>query len=671
MRNKENSMDTLTFSTKDSRVIASPAQPAMIGTGTCLENLPYIREFINYYFSTRCQCMPKIMSIAKALKASGCRIILATKKEAEVEGFKVGEMKHDGFALRTKEDRAGNLLIFCVGNNAQGIKYGLYRLIMESEYADQTLFLTGHLNINVSPLFENRVIIEGPSMSLSANYLNIKYWKEDLTASKKYCLAWWTEAKNRDWVKMIDSFGFNTLELGFSNNAYSWSGVTPDQAINSAKTRFQENKRLGNGNILFVWGAAIYSKEHQKWNWRVCLSSTQGRKEALEYYDYLAEEFGPMADYVLTHWGDPGGCKLSDCACSVKTPQEYHNRILDAFRKYNRKLQSIFSIWAMFPNEGKDFERLKNRKYWRRWQIWGWSWKHITGIEDILESGILADDVGIATHQEGGALPHGIWLDYLKKIIRNKRKVGMWLWYLFDYEINPGLHINYKRGAKYLMNLAETDYVKRIQWSQCDTTRSGDWNTVSTMVGGMLMLDVRLDPDSLVREFCASIAGKKNATKVKKALDAIRKTRNYVVPRAVEANGQPNFGKGSDDPIRDYQLVDDSIKDLENISVNNDHIPKIPYLELIFNFKTMMEDLKINLAVIRDYNQARIKLLDLAKKKDTMSEADLIKKLKDLDPRMLPRTYGIGMAPEVHQAIYWKTFVQKHLQRTPEGCPIS
>ena len=79
----------------------------------------------------------------------------------------------------------------------------------------------------------------------------------------------------------------------------------------------------------------------------------------------------------------------------------------------------------------------------------------------------------------------------------------------------------------------------------------------------------------------------------------------------------------------------------------------------------MMEDLKINLVAIRDYNQARIRLLDLAKIKDTTAEADLIEKLKALDPRLLPRTYEIGIVPEVHRLIHWKTFVQRHLQRTP------
>ncbi|MGI6088122.1 MAG: hypothetical protein ACOYCD_09340 [Kiritimatiellia bacterium] len=676
-------MSAATYPLEGKNIIAAPTQPAVIGAGACLENLPYIEEFIVYYFSTRCGCRPKVMSIAEALKASGSRIILATKAEADIAGFHVGQINHDGFTIQTKADGADNLLIYCVGNNEQGIKYGLYRLILESEYENQTLFLPGPLDINVSPLFEKRVILESASAPMDAHYLNVKSssgeippsplnsWPKDLTASKKYSPAWWTEAKNRDWVKMMDSFGFNTLQLGFIYNAHSWPGATPEQAIKSLKTRFQENKRLGNENIQFFWGAGVYSKENRTWNMHVCLNSPQGRQEALEYYDYMAGEFGPMADCIITHWGDPGGCKSGDCACSVKTPQEYHNQIVNAFRKHNPKIQSFFSLWSMFPNEGKDFERLKDRRYWQ--MKWGWSWKHIRGIEDILDSGILPDDVGIAAHQEGGALPHGIWLDYLMKIIRAKRKVGMWVWYLFDFEINTGLHINYRRSAKYLKELAETDYVKHIQWSQCEVNRSGDWNTVSNMVGGMLELDVRLDPDRLVREFCASIAGKKNAAKVKKALDAIRKTRNYLTPRTdgPDSAGQDNFGKGSEDPARDYKLAAEALKGLESISLSENHIPKLPYLELVFNFQTMLEDLKTNLAVIRDYNQARIKVLELAKTKDTMSEAELIKKLKELDPRLLPRTYDIGIAPEVHRAGHWKTFVQKRLQRNPDGCPES
>ena len=75
----------------DDIVIASPGSPAVVGMGKSAGGFPYLREFVIYYFSTRCGSQPVISDVATALGKGGCRIILATAVEAKAAGNKVVE----------------------------------------------------------------------------------------------------------------------------------------------------------------------------------------------------------------------------------------------------------------------------------------------------------------------------------------------------------------------------------------------------------------------------------------------------------------------------------------------------------------------------------------------------------------------------------------------------
>ena len=64
-------------------VISSPSKPAVLGLGESSKKFAYLREFIEYYFTTRCGVKPEIMDIPRALKKQGCRMILCTRDEAK------------------------------------------------------------------------------------------------------------------------------------------------------------------------------------------------------------------------------------------------------------------------------------------------------------------------------------------------------------------------------------------------------------------------------------------------------------------------------------------------------------------------------------------------------------------------------------------------------------
>jgi hypothetical protein len=148
----------------DRILISAPSSPAVVGIGESAKDFVYLNEFIEYYFSTRGGSEPQVMNIASALKKTGTRIILCTPAQAKQAGLKIdaGATTDDGFCLASTEDDEGGALICCVGNNTQGIKYGLYRLIYEADYADKALSLPTPLRIRVNPFIKNRVLIQSP-----------------------------------------------------------------------------------------------------------------------------------------------------------------------------------------------------------------------------------------------------------------------------------------------------------------------------------------------------------------------------------------------------------------------------------------------------------------------------------------------------------------------------
>ena len=143
-------------------------------------------------------------------------------------------------------------------------------------------------------------------------------------------------------------------------------------------------------------------------------------------------------------------------------------------------------------------------------------------------------------------------------------------------------------------------------------------------------------------KFCAGLVGEKNVDVVKRALDAIGTIRS----------SSRGLGAGTDDPRRDWTAVEESREALERLALPENQIPKMPYVEKVFDARVMLSDLKKQLGLIRSYSQARLQLAAILASKDGMAVKR--ERIAKLNPKF--DIQGVGPCPEQGQ---WSTLKQQ------------
>ncbi len=518
-----------------------------------------------------------------------------------------------------------------MGNNVGGIKYALYRLIHECDYAERTLSFPRNLRLAVSPFLENRIHIQ----SLS--------WKTgDREANAKFFWNFWPDEKVDCMVRMHDFFGFNGVE-GSPISFPAGAGDVPPETTERLSIRLlDEQRRIGGKAVGFLWGSALW--EGRKLQRHMCLSDQETGERMRQDYRRMAEKLGLHIDAFVSHWADPGGCTGVDCQCTVRTPQEAHMELLDLMRRKNPHVKGFFSVWNIEPTVGVPPEK---RGYWK--------WSGTKDIQDILDSGILPAEAGIWVGNPNGFSP-----DRCRAIAASGRTLGIWMWYLADNEIRPCLHVHWKQVARYFRDLVKTDYGKQIVWHQIEANRHGDWNTIGLAVGGAAMIDPHGDPKEYAREFCASIVGAANAEAMLGILDAVGKTRCLYHRNHGGRRFHDHAGWGSDDPQADIALIKKALEELDQVKLDENHVPKIPYVETVFNPPVMLTDLRKHLRNIVLHNEARTKLLAAMSTEEFRAQPEEVQKdrIRNLGKQLAPKfdTTGIGRCPE---GMLWSRLISR------------
>ena len=254
-------------------VIASPTHPAIIGVDDTARSLPYLTEFLNYYFTTRCGKQPVLADIPSSLGRSGTRVILfATSETAKLHaGISVANIREGGFVLKSKEDARG-AVIWCVGNSLSDAKRGLYRLILESVYENRTLSVSKSLDIRVNPFMPQRALVPGPAGPVSGG--------NDFATNRKFNLYMWDQSKIEAWIRLYDYFGFNVLENPMADaialdKTSPWAAICP-KAVDVGLYMAKCNRHVGNRTFQFVWGAYPYDPVQAQFRF-ACFNTKEGR----------------------------------------------------------------------------------------------------------------------------------------------------------------------------------------------------------------------------------------------------------------------------------------------------------------------------------------------------------------------------------------------------------
>jgi hypothetical protein len=146
-------------------------------------------------------------------------------------------------------------------------------------------------------------------------------------------------------------------------------------------------------------------------------------------------------------------------------------------------------------------------------------WPGYEGPRTVLESGLLAPDVGVAAH----GLPEDFRFDDVRAVAAAGRKAGVWSWYLVNNEIYPSCYANAGRLRTFFAGLPP-EASSLIAWLSVDSNNH-TLNLHSLYVAGALMRDPGADPRRLLREFAAGALGPANAEAVVGLLGIIEELR--------------------------------------------------------------------------------------------------------------------------------------------------
>ena len=300
-----------------------------------------------------------------------------------------------------------------------------------------------------------------------------------------------------EYVKMMKACGFTGIQV--TDICAAWRASGSWEFVHD-RYKVLANELHKNGMKFTVWCWAAEFTGHGWHDEDVVYSSADGATPAYDdprvfasfnkYYDIYAD-LAPYADRVIAHFFDPGN--LSDMYSILK----FTRLLADKFRALNPDVKVAIDTWGAPENYPEELVK--------------------AGMSDImlmeLPSGWGADGKR-ARFREG-----------VKKL---GCELGAWGWYTCEYEIDqmPLMFVNNRVLADVYRRVRDQgDHVMiPSYWSEMDSYHL--LNFFSLYAAGHLLIDPERDPDELLYESAALIAGDESADTLCEILSLIRDARS-------------------------------------------------------------------------------------------------------------------------------------------------
>ncbi|MGB9642047.1 MAG: alpha-glucuronidase family glycosyl hydrolase [Candidatus Ratteibacteria bacterium] len=548
-------------------------------------------------------------------------------------------LRHDGYILRTIVKNTRTYVIAC-GRTENGDKYAVYHLVRELKISGNKIRFP-LLNLSMEPFIKSRELIIGDACPwdpfVYADQVSPEEYAEtydiifnsascqlncpDNSRKKyalrkiveKYCVENWHREKLLDYINQIDSFGFNSIQLGDEAESYMHSGclVTRRQWREKIVSMMQQAKKIGQRITFMNWGGYAWVQNNIRvvsdWNDPLCnekavfssdfsikeskcWNTSEGRKNIQAHINYFSP-YMKYADHVITHFYDPGGCHVN--GCSIGTCIRIMNHQTKIFRKINPNLQVTFNLWPL-TSEHEGFDK---REVFSNLDVWSgtFNWWYFTKVVDLLEPDIMIAnrtfDPEIAEH-----------------CFRWDRKYGLWAWYTSDQEITASLHVEAERLGREFSQMPQyagsaLEYISVP--SNCHLL-----NSASIYIAGHLLWNPKKDPFSILQEFCYCVFGPEISEAIYAGYHAIARIRNHDI-KGDSAFSDAYLGAGTPDVEKDIEISGDALYKLNKISIDQNWHSKIP---IIADRSTMLEDLREHVKMVHQYAEFRHAYARLARK---------------------------------------------------------
>jgi len=451
----------------------------------------------------------------------------------------------EGYILKTVA-KNGSDYIFALGKTERGASNAVWHLMRKLDVKDGKVTAPA-LSVVRMPFIKGREVTfcwpwarAGLGVADMQKLLVEKYWPP--------C---WSEDRLRRNMDLLDSFGYNSIELGdvwFFVDPLKKFGIERTALADKIKTVADELHKNGQTFSLFVYSSATKDFKTGK-EFAVpgaCWNDPCEREVLLTEYDYQANTYGSYTDRIVTHWADHGGqpgCKK----CTINTALEQHNIILEKFRAKNLNVQSAFSLWHIRTD----------------------LWPGYKNDDSILGAGILSKDVSIS-------IPRRFDLKRARHIIEKGYNPSVWCWGSLDIELWQGLHVHTKFLEDYFKSIP-SDVADKLEFHTVDNI--SQFLILSNLyVAGQLMWNPNQSGSDLLREYMRGTFGAENAETMTFVYEAIEKGGCCFCPDInAPSSRHPNLAKALEGASEErLAMLMKAKTQLAKVKISPDFVPVFP-----------------------------------------------------------------------------------------------
>ncbi len=512
------------------------------------------------------------------------------------------EVKRDGYVLK-RILAEGSDYIFALGHTEKGAANAVWRLIREVHAENHTVSVA-KLDITASPFIKTRdATIHDPWVRRGLGNGGM-----DELLYTKYCPRNWTEGKLRTYTDMLDSFGYNEIQVSDLPRLNEIpGGTTESQWEQKVLAMAEQAHRNGQKMVVRFWASATEDPATGKQYWRpgACFHDPYEKQLLLTAYRHYAEVYAAHIDMLITHWSDLGGAIGCEKGCTIETAFEQHNLFTGMFRESNPDIESCFSLWGM---KAGAWNKHDPREVWPGYK----------GISSLIKSKTLPKSTIIAAITWCGKGNQ----EQIETIHKNGYKPAVWMWRTMDIEHWHGLHVHTRILEDYFRGLsAETGENLEFHTAGHCSHYLTIWNSFMT---AQLMWNPQASGHELLQQFARGVFGPENEGKIVSVLDTFEQTGCAFCPghppediRLILAGAEANLKK-----------IAKAEKIIKQVKIDKEFVPVFP---LIMEPDGLVSEIKGSLLLLRAYTEKHIKMLELLKLHDNgASSAELQKAFDEL-----------------------------------------
>lgn len=442
--------------------------------------------------------------------ASQLRVDLTTLKNSRDEAHVILSCKHNDAAV-----------ILVVGKTPLGIESGVSYLLSKinctvDENRKWIIKCPVFEEIR-NPFFIMREATLCPTGREFPDYPMVNYENWNLELLLKY-------------PPFLKACGFNSLQLmeliTYNASTNNWhggyrgglpKGKTIDDVQDVLYILMNSAHSEGMRVSQYIWGSPL---DGNKW------SDPNTRSNREEFYRELAGRYGEKVDHIITHWQDEGN------EGGYETPLTATMFIWNEYKKWNPNIHVTCDAWF----NPELYEGISTEKY-------------------------ASKNVAIAVER---------WYDEkrVEQILNSGRKVGIWGWYLSDFEMIFGSKLYTKTLDHYFFKLPEKAS-EQIDWMSFELCFHGLPSRLNLYVVGRKMWDPSTPLSNIIFDYCNALYGEINAEDMMFVYETVEEGQKEVRYGMVEKD---RYSTVVNTP--DFQRkVDLSLKKLDNIRLSSHWIP--------------------------------------------------------------------------------------------------